>query len=80
MMTPGLRLRARRVEKGLSLKRLAQLAQAACPGVEGLSKSGIDRFEKDEQGMRLEQAQALGLVLGVSVGYLVGEATAESAA
>ncbi|QKC99217.1 helix-turn-helix domain-containing protein [Mesorhizobium sp. NZP2298] len=60
--TVGSRIRAARKAKGLTQKQLAKQIPT--------DESSISRWERDEQGITLDNAVALAGVLGVSVQYL----------
>lgn len=61
----GCRLRAARIEKGLSVKRLAELS--------GFARSYLYQLEKGDAQPSRPAVEKLGRVLGVAAEYLAGE-------
>jgi transcriptional regulator with XRE-family HTH domain len=65
LTTLSKRLRAARINKGLSQRELATRA--------GMEQSQISRIEKGEKGASVENLAALARELGTTVSYLVGD-------
>ena len=65
METFGERLKSLREEKGLSLRKLAEIT--------GLSRSSLSRWECSQSDILASQLSVLADFFGVTVGYLLGK-------